>query len=317
MEKVLLLLIIMPILLRVNTCYAEDIHPMDEKESITIVYTGNTDGYLESCHCLGNPFGGLAKRATCLKRLQKEKSNLVFVDSGDLFPKDPDELKAEYCLKVIKLLKYDAIMIGDQEFILGSNFIKQHIDKDKLPFIAANMSLCVNNSCIRLACPFVIKQVGKYSVGIIGVISDNAFDAFAFLPKDKIENLSIHDPITALENSISMLKKENNPDLIVVLSHMGYKKDKEIAKRVKGIDVIVGRHSHELLRTPVQIEKTILLHPGEKGQYIGVFSINMITKKMYNRMIPLSKDIPDDSQISRIINQYTKSVKKKTKRLEF
>ncbi|MBI4707321.1 MAG: hypothetical protein HY761_05295, partial [Candidatus Omnitrophica bacterium] len=129
MKNHLLMLIIMPILLHGSTSYA------DEKESITIVYTGNTDGYLESCHCPGNPFGGLAKRATCLEKLRKEKSNLVVVDSGDLFPKDPYELQAKYCLKVMKLLKYDAIMIGDQEFILGSDFIKQHIDKDKLPFI--------------------------------------------------------------------------------------------------------------------------------------------------------------------------------------
>ncbi|MFH1096967.1 MAG: metallophosphatase [Candidatus Desantisbacteria bacterium] len=310
MKKVLLMLIIMPIFLQVSTCYAEDI----EKQSITIVYTGNTDGYLKSCNCPDNPFGGLAKRATCLKKLRKEKSNLVVVDSGDFFPKDPYELQAKYCLKIMKLLKYDAIMIGDQEFILGSDFIKQHIEKAGLPFIATNMSLCVNNSCIRLACPFVIKQVGKYRVGIIGVIGDNAF---AFFPKDKIEKLDIYDPMNALKTSIAMLKKEEQVDLIVVLSHMGYKMDQEMAKQVKGIAVIVGGHSHELLRTPVQIGKTIILHPGEKGQYVGVFSINMITMEMDNKMIPLVKDIPDDSQIKGIIDQYTKSVKKKTKRLEF
>ncbi|MFH1963652.1 MAG: hypothetical protein ABIJ30_12430 [bacterium] len=318
--KNILWLIIWIICIWANIGYAEPaekIYPLKqtkEAENITIVYTGSTNGYLESCNCKSNPFGGLVRRAACFKKLRKEMDNLIFVDSGDLFPAHPQEIQINYCLRVMELLEYDAVVLGDQEFVLGCNFIHQKIKKNKLPFIVSNLSLCTERLCIPLAPPCVIKQVGKYTVGIIGVISK---DAFAFFPKEKIENLDIHDPVNALKSSIAMLKKEDQVDLIVVLSHMGYKMDQEMAERVEGIGIIVGGHSQVLLQTPVRIGDTVILQPGEKGQFVGVFTINMKNRRMNNRMIPLNKDIPDDKGVRRLIDRYKKEVEEKTKRLEF
>ncbi|MFH1861022.1 MAG: redoxin domain-containing protein [bacterium] len=289
---------------------AEDTCPMDDNNSLTIVYTGNADGYLESCNCPTRPFGGLSRRATCIKGLRKEKKNMLVVDTGDIFPCSPQKEQVISCLKAMELIGYDAITPGDQEFVLGYDFIRQEIEKKRLPFITSNLSLCIKNSCLPIANPYMIKELNGYRIAVIGVISEEAF-------AHKIQGLDVHDAVEQLNVLVDRLKKENKPDLIVLLSHMNYDSSSEIAKRVKGIDVIVVGHSMTLLKTPLMVNETILLQPGEKGQYVGIFCIDMKTKRIKNHLVPLTVDIPDDKQVREIINQYTKGLKEKTGSLSF
>ncbi len=289
---------------------AEDTCPMDAASSLTIVYTGNTDGYLESCNCPTHPFGGLSRRVTCIKKIRKEKKDILVVDTGDIFPRFPQKEQIMSCLKAMELIGYDAVTLGDQEFVDGCDFIRQTIEKKKLPFIVSNLSLCTENSCLPIADPYIIKRLNGYQVAIIGVISEETF-------AHKIQGLDIHDVVKQLNPLVDRLKRENNIDFIVLLSHMDHDASKEIARKVNGIDVIIGGHSNVLLRTPLKVNKTILLQPGGKGQYVGIFCIDMKTKRIKNHLIPLTKDILDDKQVRKIIDQQTKGLKKKAMELSF
>jgi peroxiredoxin len=294
---------------------AEELYPVEENSNtITIVYTGNTDGYLESCDCAWNPFGGLVRRATYINELRKRKKNILIVDTGDIFPEYPHKIQVKYCIQAMKLMQYDAVMLGEQEFILGCDFIIQEIEKNSLPFISSNLSICTEDRCIPLSKHYIIKRIGNYRIGILGVISESAF---TFFPKDNISKLKIHDVNKTLKRFINILREKEKVDLIVVLSHLGYETDKLVAEKVSDIDIIIGGHSHVLLRKPVKINNTIILQPGEKGQYVGVFTINMNTGAMTNRMLPLTKDTKDDKRIRQLINKYTKELKNAAKILEF
>jgi 2',3'-cyclic-nucleotide 2'-phosphodiesterase (5'-nucleotidase family) len=183
-----------------------------------------------------------------------------------------------------------------------------------LPFISSNLSICTEDRCIPLSKHYIIKRIGNYRIGILGVISESAF---TFFPKDNISKLKIHDVNKTLKRFINILREKEKVDLIVVLSHLGYETDKLVAEKVSDIDIIIGGHSHVLLRKPVKINNTIILQPGEKGQYVGVFTINMNTGAMTNRMLPLTKDTKDDKRIRQLINKYTKELKNAAKILEF
>ncbi|MBI4778786.1 metallophosphoesterase, partial [Candidatus Desantisbacteria bacterium] len=289
---------------------AEDTCLMDARNSLTIVYTGNIDGYLESCNCPTRPFGGLARMVTCIKKIRKEKKNLLVVDTGDMFPCSPQKEQTISCLRAIELIGYDAITLGDQEFILGCDFIRQEVEKKSLPFIASTLSLCDKNSCIPITDPYIIKELNGYRIAVIGAISEEAF-------ADKIQGLVVHDAVKQLNVLVDKLRKENKLDLIVLLSHMNQDASSEIAGKVKGIDIIINGHSKVLLKAPLKINDTILLQPGGKGQYVGNFCIDMKTKRIKNYLIPLVKDIPDDKQVREIINQQTKGLKKKARSLSF
>jgi peroxiredoxin len=289
---------------------SEDTCPMDVRNSLTIVYTGNTDGYLESCNCPTRPFGGLARRVTCIKQIRKEKKNLLVVDTGDISPRSTQKEQTISCLKAMELIGYDAITLGDQEFILGCDFIREEIEKKRLPFVASNLSLCDKNSCLPIADPYIIKESIGYKIAVVGVISEKTF-------AQKIQGLDVHDAVKQLNTLVDKLKRETKPDLIVLLSHMNQDASNEIAEKVKGIDVIISGHSNVLKRTPLKINETTLLQPDGKGQYVGIFCIDMKTKRIKNSFIPLTKDIPDNKQVREIINQHTEGLKKKTRSLSF
>lgn len=87
------------------------------------------NGYLESCDCPENPFGGLTRRATYIEKQRKKKLDFLLVDAGDSFPPMPDKINIKYCLKSLKLMKYDALAIGDQELSAGDDYFDQIITK--------------------------------------------------------------------------------------------------------------------------------------------------------------------------------------------
>ncbi len=292
---------------------AEDTCPMDAANSLTIVYTGNTDGYLESCNCPTHPFGGLARRVTCIKKIRKEKKDILVVDTGDIFPRSGQKEQLIACLKSMELIGYDAIVLGDQEFVSGCDFIRQEVEKKRLPFIASTLSLCTENSCVLIADPYVIKRLNGYKIAVLGAISAETFAS-------KIQGLDVHDAVKQLNPLVDRLKKmdkKDKIDLIVLLSHMNHETSKEIARKVQGIDVIINGHSNVLLRTPLKVNETIILQPGGKGQYVGIFCIDMKTKRISNHLIPLIGDIPDNKQVREIISEQTRGLKKKAEGLSF
>lgn len=279
----------------------------DEKTiQIGIIYTNNTNGILENCGCPGNPVGGLDKRFTLIKKLKEQTNNLSLVlDAGDIFSSIGFVEKDKFVLQAYKILPYDAIGIGDQEFSSGISFfeeIKKNIG-DKL--ISANIKYKNGKLIAR---KFIIKEIGGIKFGITSIISD---DPFAVLPNQKIKEIEIEDYLKVLEEIIPYLKSK--ADIIILLSHLGYVKDIGIASKFPDIDIIIGAHSQTLLREPEIHNKTIILQAGKDGGHVGFLkiSVGISDKKILNfsgDLYPLLKDIKGDPSISSILKAYQKFV---------
>ena len=97
--------------------------PIAQSSDLTIIYSGSTNGVLESCSCPGNPYGGLVNRVAAIDSLKHVYPDALVFDTGDFLPVTVDSLKANYVVKALHECNIDAIAPGDQDFNLGSAFI--------------------------------------------------------------------------------------------------------------------------------------------------------------------------------------------------
>ncbi|MFH1415575.1 MAG: redoxin domain-containing protein [Elusimicrobiota bacterium] len=274
---------------------------------LTIIYTNSANGYLESCDCPENPFGGFVRRITAINRLKKTYSDTILIDSGDNFPVRENKLLAEYVLRMMEIIDYDAVAVGDQEMILGIDYLEKNIKR--INFLAANISRCDDVKCWDIADHYKIKEVSGLKIGIIGITNPGVF---MFFPQDKIEGVKIENHIPVLQGIVSSLKQQT--DIIVLVSHSGDEEDKKIAQEVPGIDIIVGGHSQTFHKEPAQIGDTLIVQAGKDGHRVGRLTLtigpdnNIISHE--SEMILLIKEVQDDPAARKLIDEYKIEVKK-------
>ena len=117
--------------------------------------------------------------------------------------------------------------------------------------------------------PYIIKQVGALKVGIIGL----AYPGSAAIVKaESVKGLTFLDGV----ETVSKLLPEVRPqvDLLVVLSHLSFTGDQDLAARVKGIDVIVGGHSHTEQRYTMKVGETLIVQAGTGGKVLGRLEVD-------------------------------------------
>ena len=100
---------------------------------IRIIYSNDTEGYLQPCSCGGRYLGGLSRRATAISRLTKENPDAVIVESGNLSDKP---CRLGIVTKLLSSLKYDAVGVGSLDQQFAPEFFKQ-TTHFKLPVVDA------------------------------------------------------------------------------------------------------------------------------------------------------------------------------------
>jgi 2',3'-cyclic-nucleotide 2'-phosphodiesterase (5'-nucleotidase family) len=203
--------------------------------------------------------------------LKGSEKGVVILDSGDflfkryLNPIPDNELKvigekAHLVIESFNLMGYDAVGIGEDDLILGKEFLLEISKKANFSFISSN--LFDEASGKPLFQPSLIKETHGLRIGIFGLFSPEFFKG----PSDPRRNgLSIRSPIETAQAIVKELRRKT--DLIILLSHLGYAKDIELAQTVEGINIIVGGHTGINLIYPVVIKKTIIIQTASRGMF--------------------------------------------------
>lgn len=287
--------------------------------TITVLFTSSSNGRLSVCPtCPNLLYGGMPRRATLIKEYRNKYKNILLLDSGDLFPVVAPKEQTECALKTVNLMKYDAMAIGDQEFIYGKEFLLYAMKKVDFPFLCA--TIAYTKSIVRegvrpelFAKPYIIKEIEGIKVLIIGVISEKAF---LFFPKEKIEGLTVLEPLRALREIISKLRP--TVDLVIVLSHLGDVSDERLAREVEGIDLIIGGHTQTLLEKPLKVDNTIIVQAGRDGERLGEITLEVAKRDSPSalgepgqlptienyKLTLLDEKISDDPEIAKIVNEF-------------
>jgi 2',3'-cyclic-nucleotide 2'-phosphodiesterase (5'-nucleotidase family) len=206
-----------------------------------------------------------------VKDLRESQKGLLVLDSGDLLfkkyknPIQENELKgmtekAQLIVESLNLMGYDAIGIGDDDLTLGKEFLLEISKKANFPFLSSNL---LNEAAGKvLFQSSLIKEIHGHRIGIFSLLSPDLFTG----PSDpRKKGLTIRQPIEVAQAMVKELKPK--ADLIVLLSHLGYVKDIEMAQTVRGINIIVGGHSGINLIYPLVIKDTMILQTASRGMF--------------------------------------------------
>lgn len=169
--------------------------------------------------------------------------------------------KAHLLIESSQMMGYDALGIGDDDLSLGKEFLMEISKTAKFPFLSSN--LMDEKSKKLLFPPHVIKKVDGLRIGIFSLLSP---DSFVGQGDPRKKGLTFRPPV---ETAQSMVKElQSKTDLIILLSHLGYPKDMELAQTVPGIHLIVGGHTGiNLPHPPIINNHTVILQTAAKGMY--------------------------------------------------
>ena len=222
--------------------------------------------------------GGFAHMATLIKNLRDQRPNrTLLLDGGDTWQGSATSLwtKGQDMVDAQKLLGVD-IMTGHWEFTYGADRVKEIIDKDfkgHIEFLAQNVNDATWGEAIFK--PYVIRELNGVAVAIIG-------QAFPYTPIANPRYLfpdwsfGIND-----DNMQKMVDKARaeGAKVVILLSHNGMDVDLKMASRVKGIDAILGGHTHDAVPAPTVVEnaggKTLVINSGSNGKFLSVLDLDV------------------------------------------
>ncbi len=253
--------------------------------------------------------GGLAHMATLVKQLKGNRPGALLLDGGDTWQGSATALwtKGQDMVDVCKALGVD-VMTGHWEFTLGADRVQQIVEKDlkgHIDFIAQNVKTADFGDPVFP--PYVIKPLNGIPVAIIG-------QAFPYTPianpRYMVAEWNFGIQEETLQSAVDEARKKG-AQAVVLLSHNGMDVDIKLASRVRGIDAILGGHTHDGMPAPVIVAnaggKTIVTNAGSNGKFLGVLDLDVKSGKVGDfryRLLPVFANLlPADREIEAVITK--------------
>ncbi|MBN2367364.1 MAG: metallophosphoesterase [Calditrichaeota bacterium] len=232
--------------------------------------------------------GGIARRASLVNRIRNQNPNTLLLDAGDVLQGTPyfNLFKGKLEYQTMTACGYDVSTLGNHEFDNGVDSLANALQYARFDIVNCNYEF--GNTALRpIVKRFVTRQVGPFRVGITGV--GISFEDLVS-PKNH-KGVTYEKPYHILQSVVNYLRKDLSCQLVIVLSHLGYRYDEdrpsdvEMAGEVNGIDWIIGGHTHTFMDAPDTIiskggHQTGILQVGWAGILLGKTDFLFDNKKL-------------------------------------
>jgi 5'-nucleotidase / UDP-sugar diphosphatase len=270
-----------------------------------------------------NPaIGGYARLATKINEIKRQKADepvLVF-SSGDIMGGSPfawlilNGYSAE--LEIMKHIGYHAMTIGNHEFDYGPDELAKYFqragyDKDGqfMSVISSNIVIPQGHLLgdIQIEPNKIYELSNGLKVGVLGLLGINALKLAPYAPP-----VTFSDPYESAQKQVVDLKNKG-ADIVVALTHSGIKEDRLLARKVSGIDIILGGHDHIKTEEPELVNGTLIFHPSYYTQKLGVYefayddnnTLNVVNQqKQQPFLVDIDSSIEEDSTVNAMILSY-------------
>ena len=322
----LLTLIILLALVLVGRSFAP------ERVQITILGTTDLHGNINPIDYYTNKPDnrGVAKVATMIKRIRKEQSNVVLIDSGDTIQGSPLEsfhgrknnAPPDPMMLVMNSLNYDSMTVGNHEYNFGLKVLEKARGEAKFPWLSAN-TYDKDKQQTHYK-PYIVKEVAGVKIGILGLTTPG-------IPNwDNPPNyagLEFHDPLVEARKWVPILRDQEKADVVVIAMHMGLEEDLStgvmspgqvlheneailIAKEVPGVDVIFMGHTHRDVPS-LYINGVLLTQANHWGRHLARADLYLQKTgtgwRMYAksaRTMPSDDRVEPDPEVVKIAEPY-------------
>lgn len=250
-------------------------------KKITILHTNDVHSHIDpfpASHPRNPNMGGVARRAALIAQIRKEDTNVLLLDAGDIFQGTPyfNYYGGELEFKLMSMMQYDLATIGNHDFDNGLDGLLAQMPHAKFEFVNANYDFknTVLDSFVK---PYKIFKKDGIKIGVFGI----GIELQGLVDPKLYKETKYNNPIETAQEISKILKEDQKCDLIICLSHLGFKykdepdrpSDINLARKTKNIDLIIGGHSHTFLDKPV-IEKNLDGKDVLVNQ-VGCFGINL------------------------------------------
>lgn len=247
-------------------------------KKFTILHSNDMHGdfFSEDTEERGKVIGGLALLSGYINKVRKEEENVFYVISGDMVQGSiiDSEYKGISTIEIMNYLAPDVVALGNHEFDYGLPHLLFLERMANFPIVNANLYIKQYNK--RLMKPFHIIKKAGFDVLFTGIITEKVIDS---INQDEL----IGSFITLQEASqevgkISNAYKNDDIDLTILLTHIGFDSDKKLAKMLKpewGVDIMIGGHSHTFLKKPAKVNNILITQAGIGSDQIGRFDIEV------------------------------------------
>ncbi len=246
-----------------------------DARKIQILHTNDTHAYLDgTTH--DKTRGGAARLKSLIEYYQDKGTSegmpTLTLDGGD-FTEGNAYYMANRARKSFELnmnMGYSAGVLGNHDYLMGTDELNKIFGELDFthPIVLANVQINSNHkNLVEKLVPYKEFSLDDIKVGVIGLTTNEIFYTWRF------EGGKITSPKKALLKYEEVLKKRKN-DIIIALTHIGYKNDMKIAKDSKHLDIVVGGHSHTTLFRPIMVDskskkKIPIVQAGKHTEYLG------------------------------------------------
>lgn len=187
--------------------------------------------------------GGFTRLTTKVNNLRKENKNFLFLHAGDIFQGSLyfTKYKGMADLDFFEGMGLDAMCLGNHEFDKGDNLLSDFGSKVKFPVLSANIDFSADADLQKIVKPYTVKVIDGQKVAIIGLTVEQTPEISS--PGDELIFLNVVE--SAKKYVAELTAKDINK--IILLTHVGYEEDLQLAKSLSDVDIIIGGHSHTLL----------------------------------------------------------------------
>lgn len=257
---------------------------------LTILHTNDVHSRLDPFPMDGTKLeglGGVTRRATLIRQIRAQEQNVLLFDCGDIIQGTPYfnmfAGKPEY--EMMSAMQYDAATLGNHDFDSGVARLAELQQYATFPIINSNYDLR-DTPMAGLYLPYKIFEKSGLRIGVFGL----GIHLKGLVTENQTGNLRYLDTISTANATAARLKHEMNCDLIICLSHLGYKyrgnqiSDIVVAQNSKDIDLILGGHTHTFLDKPELVrnkegENVMINQVGWAGIRLGRIDIHFENNK--------------------------------------
>ncbi len=256
-----------------------------DAQRLVILHTNDSHSQIEPLRVgRDKGFGGVERRMEYIRQVREQygKNKVLLLDAGDYNQGTPyfTVAKGDLEMELVNAMKYDVATLGNHEFDNGQEELARRLKKARFTTLTCNYDF--SNTCLRkLVKPWTIVKRGGMKIGIVGATSYLEGNVM----KSHLDGMKRLNTIAEVNRWAEFLKKEKKCDLVIFLSHLGYRggttdrpSDELLVPASRNIDLVIGGHSHTFIKEPLVLKdldgkEVPIVQAGCQGVQVGKFEI--------------------------------------------
>ncbi|HEY9867973.1 MAG TPA: bifunctional UDP-sugar hydrolase/5'-nucleotidase [Candidatus Obscuribacterales bacterium] len=285
---------------------------------LTILHTNDLHAHDEPFEERGKSVGGMARIAHLIRAIRKSTANVVTVDAGDIFQGTPffKLYHGEVEVSLLNQLGYDLYTIGNHEFDEGPENLEKQLKAARFDVLSANIDASALPGLAAIIKPSVVKEFGGQKVGFVGAVTPDLVAMSLKTGAVRVKGVDGSNEsgwIAPIKEEVERLTAQG-VDKIVLVTHAGLERDKQLAQAIPEVDAIVGGHSHTRLNKPIVVghadgSRAIIVQAGCYGRALGKLELvfdhrgRLVFPGTRSRLINITSAVPQTPDVKRYLEE--------------